>query len=68
MTAPTRTLTGPARLCDRCHHQLATEPPADAAADLGFGYSRDTDPPAPVPVPDGVDLIALTGRTPRSTR
>ena len=65
MTAPA--FSGPTRLCDRCHRQL-TEPPADAAADLGFGYSRDTDPPEPMPVPDGVDLIALTGRTPRSTR
>ena len=62
MTAPAR--TGPARLCDRCRHDLTDGPDVD----LGFGYSRDTDPPEPTPVPDGVDLIALTGRTPRSTR
>jgi hypothetical protein len=63
MTAPT--VTRPAQLCDRCHHELH----ADPNADLGFGYSRDSDTPvAPTPVPDGVVLIALTGRIPRGTR
>ncbi len=66
MTAPA--LTRAARLCDRCHHEFATDPSADAAGDLGFGYSRDLEAPEATPVPDGVDLPALTGRTPRSTR
>ncbi|MCA2219519.1 hypothetical protein [Jidongwangia harbinensis] len=40
---------------------------ADQTPDaLGFGYSRDADSgPDHVPAPDGVDLISLTGRTPR---
>ena len=40
-----------------------------AAPDLGYGYSRDTDNGTPdAPVPDGVELIFLTGRTPRGAR
>ena len=62
MTAPT--LTRPAQLCDRCRHALTAEPD-----DLGFGYSREPDTDLPdTPVPDGVELIALTGRTRRGTR
>ncbi|MEV6601969.1 hypothetical protein AB0M36_34715 [Actinoplanes sp. NPDC051346] len=63
MTAPT--VTRHEQRCDRCHHILTPEP-----ADLGFGYCRtpDTDLPDTTPVPDGIELIALTGRAPRGTR
>jgi hypothetical protein len=40
--------------------------PATTVDRLGFGYSRDLDAAVgSIPVPDGVELIALTGRTPR---
>lgn len=44
-------------------------PRTTGRADLGFGYSRDLDQgTTAVPVPDGVELIFLTGRTPRGAR
>ena len=47
-------------LCDHCRTLV------DQLDDLGFGYSRPADPnTAPAEVPDGVQLIALTGRTHR---
>ncbi|GAB1688367.1 hypothetical protein [Krasilnikovia sp. M28-CT-15] len=62
MTAPTITRPAPL-MCEHCHHEITT-PLAD---DLGFGYSRDTDTDTDtttaIPVPDGVELIALPGRT-----
>ncbi|RZU50813.1 hypothetical protein EV385_2599 [Krasilnikovia cinnamomea] len=61
MTAPA--ITRPARRCAHCHHDL-TE--LGQAEDVGFGYSRDTTEPVPVPVPDWVELVFLTGRTPRA--
>jgi hypothetical protein len=61
MTTPTP--TRPTPLCDRCRLPIA----ADSTDDLGFGYFRDADT-EPTPVPDGVELILLTGRTPRGTR
>jgi hypothetical protein len=64
MTAPT--LHPPTHLCGRCRQDVRTERGTD---DLGFGYSRDTDNGTPdPPVPDGVELIFLTGRTPRGAR
>lgn len=36
---------------------------AQAADDLGFGYSRADNDTDPVVVPDGVDLHFFTGRT-----
>ncbi|RZU49335.1 hypothetical protein EV385_1080 [Krasilnikovia cinnamomea] len=55
----TTTITAPARLCDRCQHDLTEH----ASPDQGFGYSRDPDTSTtPVPVPEGVELVFLTGR------
>ncbi len=59
-TAPI-TITSAAPSCAHCHQPLNRQ-----ADDTGFGYSRDLDTdPDPAAVPDGVELVPLTGRTPR---
>ena len=59
----TTAATTPVPLCDRCCHAITTDPARD---ETGLGYSREPDTDrATVAVPDDVDLIFLTGRTPR---
>jgi hypothetical protein len=54
-------LTSTAPACDHCRQPLSR-----STDDTGFGYSREPDTDLfSTDVPDGVELIFLTGRTPR---